>query len=79
MKEPYGGPLPVQSVACVTVDVYGLVSDAVSTGAAFGVRRFFKHRDDDLSESEIDSLAESVEREVMNEICHYLDFPRREA
>jgi len=47
-------------------DVYKIVSSAVETGIAIGIRRAYKHSDRQLPEHEVESLKQHVENEVMN-------------
>lgn len=60
--------------------LYRLVSEAIDEGVAFGVRRFFKHRDlEHLSDAHREELAEDIAAEVMNALCERFDFPSDEA
>jgi len=53
------------------VDVYNVVARAVEEGVAYGLRRAYKHVDDPSQES----IAEHVEREVLNALCEVIRFP----
>lgn len=50
------------------LDVYRLVSEAVSAGAQYGVRRAFKHTDTPSP----DAIASEVENSVMNALAEYI-------
>jgi len=52
------------------LNIYAVISRAVSEGSAYGIHRAFKHTD----EPPRDTLIEHVEREVMNALCDVIDF-----
>jgi hypothetical protein len=54
----------------VKLNAYNLISNAVDSGVAYGLRRAYKHTETPSQED----ITESVAREVMNEICNVLDF-----
>lgn len=55
---------------------YAVVSDAVEAGAAYGLRRFFKHRDDGPDDATLAAMAEAVENAVMASMAEVVDFDR---
>jgi hypothetical protein len=54
----------------MTPDAYKVMTMAVETGVALGVRRAFKH---DAKPSE-DQIAAMVEQAVLDEICEWFKF-----
>ena len=52
------------------VKLWTIISRAVEEGAAYGIRRAYKHTDTPTHED----ICEQVEREVMNALAEVLDF-----
>jgi len=50
---------------------YKVLARAVEEGAAYGVRRYFKHRD--VPEGGIEGLADTVAEAVITEVCEWFD------
>jgi len=59
---------------------YEVMERAVSDGAIYGVRRYFKYRDVPYpNESAIEEMASTVAEHVMNSINEWFDFKEEEA
>jgi hypothetical protein len=54
----------------VRLKAYGLISDAVERGAAYGWLRAFKHTDKPTASA----AAEAISNSVMSELCEVLEF-----
>ena len=53
---------------------YEILQMAVENGVGFGIGRFDKHRDTPLTDAEVGSLREHLEREVLGAICEWFSF-----
>jgi len=58
---------------------YAVLRQAVEEGAAYGVRHFYKHRDDEPSGPEQEDLAAAVVDAVLSSIGDWFDFADGEA
>jgi len=56
------------------IDYYKVMSRAVEEGARYGLRRYYKHRDDAPSEPEFEAMAAAVSEAVMDELCGWFRF-----
>jgi hypothetical protein len=65
---------PVKVRAQVRLKAYSVIADAIAGSGLTAIRRTFKHRDDEPSDSVSEVLAESLEAEVMSRLCEVLDF-----
>jgi hypothetical protein len=52
------------------VKMYNLVSECIERGVEFGYNRAHKHVDNPTK----DYVVENIHREIMNQLCDYIDF-----
>ena len=58
---------------------YALMQHAVESGVAHGIRRWAKHREDDVEDTILrDAIDEKIVSEVMTSICEWFDFEQEE-
>jgi hypothetical protein len=69
-KRKSGRKVSVSRIAEIRVDVYGLISDAVTNGLEQGWNRAHKHTDTPPREK----ILEEMDLAIMNAICEYLHF-----
>lgn len=54
--------------------LYALLDEAVHRGCLYGLRRFYKHRNDAPSEAGYDAMAHEVAMAIMAQICEWFSF-----
>lgn len=52
------------------INTYKVIEQAVEQGVAYGIRRFYKHREDECP----NGIEEVVSQEVMTEIASWISF-----
>ena len=65
---------PVKVRATVRLRAYDVIAAAIEGSGLTAIRRTWKHRDDSLLATLAETLAESLEAEVMSRLCDVLDF-----
>jgi len=58
----------------VKVKLYGLVHDQVERGIEIGLRRAFKHSEENLKEETAERIKDHVHREIMMALDEVIDF-----
>lgn len=64
--------MPSIKKSSLKFNTYGLMSDAVDCGVRYGIRRYYKHRDDEPEEEEIQRMADTIAIAVMNDLSELI-------
>jgi hypothetical protein len=70
-KRPEKRPPPKRPVKMQT---YSIISEAVSTGLGFGLRRIFKHDGSPKTEEQVLAATDWIENEILNALCEVIRF-----
>ena len=55
-------------------DSYKVIQRAIEEGVAYGVRRYYKHRDAAPAEVDLNAMADEIAEHTLNEVCEWFRF-----